>query len=40
MLQPEALLEVKHWLSYYERFWDKKLAALKNFVEIKKLNEN
>ncbi|MFZ5967539.1 MAG: ArsR/SmtB family transcription factor [Bacillota bacterium] len=34
-LQPEPLLEIKGWLSYYERFWDKKLAALKNFVETK-----
>jgi DNA-binding transcriptional ArsR family regulator len=32
-LQPEALLELKQWLSYYERFWDRKLAALKSFVE-------
>jgi DNA-binding transcriptional ArsR family regulator len=32
-LQPEALLELKRWLSYYERFWDEKLSALKNFVE-------
>jgi len=32
-LQPEPLLELKQWLSYYEKFWDKKLAALKNFVE-------
>ncbi len=32
-LQPEALLELKQWLSYYERFWDKKLAALRSFVE-------
>lgn len=33
-LQPEPLLELKQWLSYYERFWDKKLVALKNFVEL------
>jgi DNA-binding transcriptional ArsR family regulator len=32
-LQPEPLMELKEWLSYYERFWDKKLIALKNFVE-------
>jgi DNA-binding transcriptional ArsR family regulator len=32
-LQPEALLELKQWLSYYERYWDRKLAALKSFVE-------
>ncbi len=35
MLQPEPLLELKRWLSYYERFWDNKLAALKTFVEAK-----
>lgn len=32
-LQPEPLKELKQWLSYYERFWDNKLNALKNFVE-------
>ncbi len=32
-LQPEPLMELKQWLSYYERFWDDKLAKLKNFVE-------
>jgi DNA-binding transcriptional ArsR family regulator len=32
-LQPEPLLELKRWLSYYERFWDSKLAALKTLVE-------
>ncbi|MBB6216248.1 DNA-binding transcriptional ArsR family regulator [Anaerosolibacter carboniphilus] len=36
-LQPEPLLELKQWLSYYERFWNKKLAALKNFVEDKEI---
>ena len=35
-LQPEPLKELKYWLSYYERFWDKKLNALKNFVENQK----
>ncbi len=32
-LQPEPLLELKEWLSYYERFWDKKILTLKTFVE-------
>ena len=32
-LQPEPLLELKQWLAYYERFWDNKLVALKNYVE-------
>lgn len=35
MLQPEPLQELKRWLSYYERFWDNKLSALKSFVEAK-----
>lgn len=34
-LRPESLLELKRWLSYYERFWDRKLEALKSFVETK-----
>ncbi|GMA62254.1 metalloregulator ArsR/SmtB family transcription factor [Alicyclobacillus fastidiosus] len=32
-LEPEPLRQVKQWLSYYERFWDNKLAKLKHFVE-------
>ncbi|EFM12432.1 transcriptional regulator, ArsR family [Paenibacillus curdlanolyticus YK9] len=32
-LEPEPLLELKRWLSYYERFWENKLLALKRFVE-------
>jgi len=32
-LNPEPLTEVKQWLSYYERFWDNKLAMLKYAVE-------
>ncbi|MDF2890811.1 MAG: ArsR family transcriptional regulator [Clostridia bacterium] len=39
-LQPEGLRELKQWLAYYERFWDKKLTALKNFVEIKDIEHN
>lgn len=35
MLQPEPLLELKKWLSYYDRFWDNKLAVLKRIVEEK-----
>jgi DNA-binding transcriptional ArsR family regulator len=34
-LQPDSLLELKRWLSYYERFWDNRLEALKSFVEAK-----
>jgi DNA-binding transcriptional ArsR family regulator len=32
-LEPFPLLELKHWLSSYEKFWDNKLEKLKNFVE-------
>lgn len=32
-LQPDPLIELKRWLSFYERFWENKMAALKNFVE-------
>lgn len=32
-LQPEPLMELKQWLSFYERFWDNKLAMLKHYVE-------
>ncbi|MFD2370240.1 ArsR/SmtB family transcription factor [Brevibacillus sp. GCM10020057] len=31
--QPEPLTEIRDWLSYYERFWENKLQALKRFVE-------
>jgi DNA-binding transcriptional ArsR family regulator len=32
-LQPDALLELKQWLSFYEQFWDNKLCILKHLVE-------
>lgn len=32
-LRPEALLELKDWLSYFERFWDNKISMLKYLVE-------
>lgn len=32
-LHPEPLMEIKEWLSYYEKFWDNKLAILKHVVE-------
>jgi DNA-binding transcriptional ArsR family regulator len=32
-LQPEALLELKDWLSFFEQFWDNKISMLKHFVE-------
>ena len=32
-LNVEPLNEVKHWLGFYDKFWDEKLHLLKNFVE-------
>lgn len=32
-LNVEPLNEVREWLEFYDKFWDKKLKALKNFVE-------
>ena len=32
-LHPAPLLELKHWLSFYERYWDNKLSMLKHYVE-------
>ena len=35
-LQPEPLAELKQWLSFFEQYWDEKLAKLKDFVETDK----
>ncbi|MFC4409766.1 ArsR/SmtB family transcription factor [Chungangia koreensis] len=32
-LRPDSLLEVKQWLSFFDQYWNEKLAALKDFVE-------
>jgi DNA-binding transcriptional ArsR family regulator len=32
-VNPDPLKEVSGWLQYFDKFWDKKLNALKNFVE-------
>jgi DNA-binding transcriptional ArsR family regulator len=32
-LDTEPLLELKHWLAYYERHWENKLNILKRYVE-------
>lgn len=29
----EPLNEVREWLEFYDKYWDKKLNALKNFLE-------
>ncbi|MCM3727088.1 ArsR family transcriptional regulator [Neobacillus cucumis] len=33
MLQPESLVQVQNWLSFFEYFWEEKLSALKEFLE-------
>lgn len=38
-LHPEPLLELKQWLSFYEQFWDNKLAMLKHYVEDKEISD-
>ncbi|GIM45188.1 transcriptional regulator [Collibacillus ludicampi] len=37
-LQPEPLLELKQWLSFYERFWDNKISMLKHLVENEEIS--
>jgi DNA-binding transcriptional ArsR family regulator len=32
-LQPEPLVELKQWLSFFEQYWENKLFALKEYVE-------
>ena len=32
-MDPDPLLELRRWLSYYERYWDNKLSALERYVE-------
>ncbi|MEC0371364.1 metalloregulator ArsR/SmtB family transcription factor [Paenibacillus chibensis] len=32
-LSAEPLRELQEWYSYFERFWDNKLAALQRYVE-------
>lgn len=32
-LHPEPLMELKHWLAFYEKFWENKLSVLKHVVE-------
>lgn len=38
-LQPDALLELKQWLAFYEQFWDNKLSMLKHLVENEEKEE-
>ena len=32
-LQPEPLLELQDWLTFFEQYWANKLLALKEYVE-------
>lgn len=32
-LQPEPLLELQDWLTFFEQYWVNKLSALKEYVE-------
>jgi DNA-binding transcriptional ArsR family regulator len=34
-LNVEPLNQIKEWLKFYDKFWDSKLNALKNYVENK-----
>lgn len=38
-LQPEPFLELKQWLSFFERFWDNKIAMLKHVVENERADD-
>jgi DNA-binding transcriptional ArsR family regulator len=39
-LQLEPLQQVQQWLSYFERYWDNKLAALQRYVQAFDDGEN
>jgi DNA-binding transcriptional ArsR family regulator len=32
-LQPEPLVELKQWYSFFENYWENKLSALQEYVE-------
>jgi DNA-binding transcriptional ArsR family regulator len=32
-IQPEPLLELKDWLTFFEQYWDDKLLDLKRYIE-------
>ncbi|WP_028400353.1 ArsR/SmtB family transcription factor [Ectobacillus panaciterrae] len=38
-LNPAPLAELKQWLSFYEQFWDNKLAMLKHYVENEEIGD-
>jgi DNA-binding transcriptional ArsR family regulator len=37
--EPEPLLELKQWLSFYEQFWENNITMLKRYVEDEEINE-
>ncbi|SDH47412.1 ArsR/SmtB family transcription factor [Alteribacillus bidgolensis] len=39
-LQPNSLIELKEWLSFFEQFWDNKLVMLKHYVENNDSNKD
>lgn len=34
-LEPDALQEVERWIRHYERFWTRKVAALRRYLDRK-----
>ena len=36
IINPKPLNEIYEWLEYFDKFWDKKLNSLQNFLEDKK----
>lgn len=38
-LQPEPLLELQDWLTFFEQYWANKLSALKEYVEADSFDE-
>lgn len=33
LLEPNPLIEIKNWLTFFEHYWDDQLAELKKYVE-------
>lgn len=38
-LEPEQLVELKQWLSFFDQYWDNKISMLKHYVEKGSDNE-
>jgi len=39
-LQPEPLLELRRWLSFYEQFWNRNMANLVRCIDTLKLDSH